>query len=72
MSKFSEDNKKDDEAWDPGPSLVCMDDLVTEESDQKSACCDDNDPSPTWHITVDSIEQLCPNDDVHGRPANAC
>ncbi len=35
MGKFTEDDEEDDEAWDPGVSLVCVHDLVPEQGNQE-------------------------------------
>ena len=70
VNKLSEDDQEDDKAWNPGISLVCMDDLVSEACNNECAGCNENDSSPTWHVMVDSVKELCSNDHIYSGPPN--
>lgn len=70
MSKFSEDDHKNDEARDPGVSFVGVHDLVSEESDQEGRRRDDNDSCPSWHGWIDGVEELGSNNDIYCTPSD--
>lgn len=48
-----------------------MDDLVSEEGDKEGGSSNNNDTSPARHVTIDSIEELSANNNIHRRPTNA-
>ena len=58
MSKLSKDDEKDDEAGNPGVSLVGMDNLISKKSDQESGSGNDDNAGPSWHVAIDGIEEL--------------
>ena len=70
MSKLADDDEEDDEARDPGVSLVGVDDLVSKESNQESSGGNNDDTSPSWHVAVDGIEQLSTDNDINSRPTD--
>lgn len=47
-----------------------MHDLVAEEGDQESSGGNDDDSSPARHVSIDCIEELSANNDVHCGPSN--
>ena len=69
MCKFAQNDQEDDEARYPAVELIEMDNLVAEERDNKSTGGNDNDASPARNIRIDSVEQLCPNNDIDRGPA---
>lgn len=71
VSKDAESDEEDDGGRDPRPELVNVDNLVAEESDGECEDGNDDDTSPTRNVGVDSVDQLCSNNGVHGGPANA-
>jgi hypothetical protein len=70
VSELADNDEKDDEAGDPGVSLVGVNDLVSKEGDQESGGGDDDDSSPSWHIAVDGVEQLSTDNNINSRPTN--
>jgi hypothetical protein len=72
VGKFAEHDEENNEAGDPTPELVRVDDLVSEQRYNECADRDDEYTSKTWHITIHSIQQLGTNDGINRRPANAC
>ena len=71
MCEFAQHDEKDDEAGDPGPKFIEMDDLVAEKRDEECACCNDDNTSIARDVVINRIQQLRANDGVHGGPANA-
>jgi hypothetical protein len=70
VSKFPEDDQKNDEAGNPGISLVGMDNLISEQGNQEGRSSNNDDSSPAGHVSVNSVEKLCSNDHVDRRPTN--
>lgn len=58
VSKFTENDQEDDEAWNPTPELVCMYDLVAEECHDERRSGNNKHTSEARDIRVDGIDQL--------------
>lgn len=71
MREFAEDNEEDDEAGDPGPVFVHVDDFVAEEGDDERCCRDDDNACVSGNVGIDGIEELGADYHVDGRPAYA-
>lgn len=71
MGKLSEDDQEGDEARDPAPEFVGMDDLVAKQRHDKGRRRDDDDARISWDIVVHRIQQLCAHNHIDGRPADA-
>ena len=71
MSEFAEDDEEDDEAGDPGPELVEMDDFVAEEGDEEGCSGNDDDAGIAGDGFVDGVQELSADDHIDGGPANA-
>lgn len=71
MGELAEDNHENDEAGDPTPVFVRVDYLVAEKRHQERCCRDDDDSCISGEVIVHCVEQLCTNDHIDGRPANA-
>ncbi len=65
MGELSKDDHKDYEAWDPGPELISVYDLVPKASDHQCSSCDNDDSSIPGNIVVDGVDKLSANYDVH-------
>lgn len=48
-----------------------MNDLVTEEDNQKRTECNDENAGETWDVVVDCVYELRADDDIGSSPANA-
>lgn len=48
-----------------------MDHLVAKERNDERAGGNDNDTSPARHVRINRMQQLCTDDDIDGRPAQA-
>ena len=72
VSKLSKDDEEDNEAGNPTPELVCVDNLVSEQRYNECGDRNDQDTSKSWYITVHSVQQLGTDDGINRRPANAC
>lgn len=72
MGKLSQDDQKGDEAGNPTPELVSVDDLVAKQCNDEGHRRDDDDARISWNIAVHRIQQLCANNHIDGRPADAC
>ena len=55
MDEFAEHDQEDDEARDPAPELVRVDDFIPEEGDEEGCCRNDDDARPSGNIAVDGI-----------------
>lgn len=71
MREDTEDDDKDDGGGDPGPELVKMDDLVTEEGNKQRTESNDDNASVAGNIVVDGMNYLGADDRIHCRPAEA-
>jgi len=71
VSKLSEDNQEDDEARNPRVAFVSVHNLVSEECDQESSGGDDNNSSPSRHVRIYGVEQLCSNNNIYRTPSDA-
>ena len=71
MGKLAEDDQEGDEARHPAPELVRVDDLVAEQCHDQGRRRDDDNARVAWNIVVHRIQQLCADDDIDGRPADA-
>ena len=56
MSELPEDDKEDDEAWDPAVKFVVVDYLVAKQCNDKCTRGNDNDASNAGKIVVDSMK----------------
>lgn len=68
ISGMREDAENDDEndgSRNPGPELVHVDNLVTEEGYTQRTHGDDDDASITRNVIVDGIDHLCTDNRVH-------
>ena len=72
VHEFAEHDQEDDEAGDPTPKLVRVDNLIAEESDEEGCCRNDDNARPSWNVAVYGIEDLSANDDIDGGPSDAC
>lgn len=64
MCEFSQHDKEDNEAWDPRIHLIDVHSLVSEQGDNKSARCDDNDACVSWYILIDCVQKLGSNNGI--------
>ena len=71
VRELAQHDEEDDEARDPAVVLVGVHDFVAEEGDEEGRGRDDDDAGPAWDGAVDGVEDLRPDDDVHGGPADA-
>lgn len=71
MSKFTQDNHKNDEAWNPAVEFVQMYNLVAEKGDDEGAGSNDDDSCITRDATIDSVDQLRADNDIDSGPAKA-
>ncbi len=71
VGKLAEYNQEGDEAGDPTPELVGVDDLVAEQ--RHDECCrrNDDDARKPWHAVVHRIQQLGADNHVDGGPPDA-
>lgn len=70
MGKFAKDDQEDDEAGDPAPVFVSVDNLVAEQRHKEGRCCYDNDARVSWDAVVHCIQQLRANDYIDRGPAD--
>jgi hypothetical protein len=64
VGKLPKDDQEDDEAGDPRVSLVGVDNLISEKSDQEGGGGNHDDSGPSWHVAIDGIEKLRTNNDI--------
>lgn len=69
VSKGAKKDEEHDEAGNPTPELVHMNDLVAEQSDQECAETNDYDSSKRRNVAIDGVDDLGSNNDVRRRPS---
>ena len=69
--KLAKNDEEYNEAGNPTPELVRVDDLVSEQRYEECRDGDYENTCEAWHIIVHRVYQLGTNDGVHRRPANA-
>jgi hypothetical protein len=65
VGKLADNDEEDDEAWDPTPELVCVDDLVSEQRYDECGNRNYEHTSKPWHIIVHGMYQLGTDDGVY-------
>lgn len=70
MRELAEYDEEDDGTGDPGPELVGMHNFVAEDGDKPRRRCDYDDASITGNISVNSVDQLGADYDIHGGPTH--
>ena len=66
MREDTQGDQKDDESRDPAPELVGVNDLVTEEGDEKGANGNNDNASPARDVLVHSVNKLSADNGVDG------
>ena len=66
LGECSKNDEEDDEAWNPGESLIGVHNLVAEAGDDECRDCDNQNSSPSRHVVVYSMEELSANNNVDG------
>lgn len=71
VCKHAKDDHEDDKRRDPAPELIGMYDLVSEESHDERAECDDDDTGISRDVRVDCVDKLCADDGIDRGPSDA-
>ncbi len=71
MGEFAKNDEEDDEARDPGPVLVEVHDFIAEERDNEGRGGNDYDTCISWHVGIDSVEELRADYHIDSRPPYA-
>lgn len=71
MRELAEYDEEDDCTGDPGPELVDVYDFVAEDGDDPRRRRDYNDARVAGDVSVDGVDQLGADYDIHGGPAHA-
>jgi hypothetical protein len=55
MGKFAKNNEENNEAWDPTPEFIRVDDLVSEQGYNECGNSDDEHTSEARHVSVHRV-----------------
>jgi len=55
MGKFAKNYEENNEAWNPTPEFIRVDDLVSKQGYNESGNGDDEHTSEAWHIIVHCV-----------------
>lgn len=55
MGKFSKNNEENNEAWDPAPEFIRVNDLVSEQGYKECGNSDDEHSGEAWYIIVHRV-----------------
>lgn len=70
MGKFPKDDEKNNEAWNPGVTLVGMYKFVAEERYNEGGNSDNKYSGPAWHARINSVKELGADYNVNRGPTN--